>query len=414
MNAAVQFVRNALCCIKDLEIYRDSVLYDAKYLRSVHGYDYPPYTDKTTPLEALISIAQFYVFATGVPAALSLIWLSVGKLQRIQRLLERKNRSASGGGIQMAVEKLLLQSLLQEATTALKSVAIGFNLFFISAAFLWLAANSWHVTETAEILGGLPALIHALTVMNICLTPLLYYMYQDANRMIRRGKTLEATEYHWVKRGLIVEKEITLPVLEALTGWRPFWDAGTAPVLLWRGTVLPQQEQEQWKLEIGIVQNHLDDITGKSLLKQKKTDSVVVDNKETNTNNNALLEQHANEMADQLHVKKRLVWLEGYREYFFLLVNTIAWYGYGVCILIYYYPHTADQPAWLRTILWYGNDPRLLDWRGNFAGDFMWTIEPLVVLTSPWYLTRLQQTITVQQQRQKQKQLSQVLKDKED
>jgi hypothetical protein len=49
MNAVVtvQFIRNALlCCIKDLELYRDSVLYDAKILRSVH--DYPPYTKKNT------------------------------------------------------------------------------------------------------------------------------------------------------------------------------------------------------------------------------------------------------------------------------------------------------------------------------------------------------------------------------
>jgi hypothetical protein len=142
MNAAVQFIRNALCCIKDLEWYRDSVLYDAKYLRTVHGYDYPPYTEKTTPLEALISMVQMYVFITGVPSALSLLWYSIGKLQRIQRILERKNRQPvtttttnndSGGGngkMKLAVEKLLLQSLW------IQYLFYFFGIFMVGGQFL--------------------------------------------------------------------------------------------------------------------------------------------------------------------------------------------------------------------------------------------------------------------------------------
>jgi hypothetical protein len=435
MNAAVQFVRNALCCIKDLEWYRDSVLYDAKYLRTVHGYDYPPYTEKTTPLEAMISIVQMYVFVTGVPSALSLLWYSIGKLQRIQRILERKNRQpvnyGNGGNenkMKLAVEKLLLQSLWKEATVALQSVFIGFNIFFISLAFLWLAANSWHITETAEILGGLPALIHALTVMEICLLPLLYYMIKDANSMMQRANAYETAEIHWRKRHLIVEKEITLPVFEALNDWTPFWHGGISPVWLYSTKTLIQREQTDWQRESHVVQQYLDEMTGahhqqspaaaasSSSMKKKRDDDG------QQQQQLVLAQQHAHEMADRLYVKKRLVRFEAYREYFLFFVNLVAWYGYGVCILVYYYyPNNNDEtesssppppPQWLRWVLSLAAggigrvvDPQfasIIDWRGNFAGDLMWTIEPLIVLLSPYYLARLQRTIQLSQQQQQQ------------
>jgi hypothetical protein len=72
-----------------------------------------------------------------------------------------------------------------------------------------------------------------------------------------------------------------------------------------------------------------------------------------------LAQQHAHEMADRLYVKKRLVRFEAYREYFLFLINLVAWYGYGVCILVYYYYPNNDEtessssspPQWLRWVL---------------------------------------------------------------
>jgi hypothetical protein len=32
-------------------------------------------------------------------------------------------------------------------------------------------------------------------------------------------------------------------------------------------------------------------------------------------------------------------------------------------------------------------DPDLADWRGNFAGDFMWTVEPIIILASPFLIS---------------------------
>jgi hypothetical protein len=75
------------------------------------------------------------------------------------------------------------------------------------------------------------------------------------------------------------------------------------------------------------------------------------------------------------------------------VVNAIVWYGYGICILVYYNPIVTEQPSWLCLILAYGENNNNMDWRGNFVGDLMWTIELLVILMSPLHLTSLQQTI---------------------
>jgi hypothetical protein len=64
--------------------------------------------------------------------------------------------------------------------------------------------------------GGLPALIHALTVMEICLLPLLYYLIKDANIMLQRAKAYETTELHCAETSFDCRKR------NYLTGLRGF------------------------------------------------------------------------------------------------------------------------------------------------------------------------------------------------
>jgi len=37
--------------------------------------------------------------------------------------------------------------------------------------------------------------------------------------------------------------------------------------------------------------------------------------------------------------------------------------------------------------LGYGNSDA--DWGGNFAGDLMWTVEPVVILASPYFIKKM-------------------------
>jgi hypothetical protein len=70
-------------------------------------------------------------------------------------------------------------------------------------------------------------------------------------------------------------------------------------------------------------------------------------------------------------------------------------------------PSAADTAGGIGRVV-VDDDPQyasILDWQGNFAGDLRWTIEPLIVLLSPYYLARLQRTLQSSQQQQQQQQV---------
>ena len=74
-------------------------------------------------------------------------------------------------------------------------------------------------------------------------------------------------------------------------------------------------------------------------------------------------------------------------------MNFIAFYGYLMAIVGFYYPDDDFQPTWIQTMK-FGYDNNFADWSGNFAGDLMWTIEPIVILSSPFYFSYMQPVVT--------------------
>jgi hypothetical protein len=56
LDSIVQLIRNFLCCIKDWQLFSDTWLYDPKVTQQY--YDFPEPLNKTTPLEAMISVVQ--------------------------------------------------------------------------------------------------------------------------------------------------------------------------------------------------------------------------------------------------------------------------------------------------------------------------------------------------------------------
>lgn len=159
--------------------------------------------------------------------------------------------------------------------------------------------------------------------------------------------------------------DVQLSALESLTGWKPFWDAGFGLYhVLDEAKETKLLEQEKVKIK-----KRLESIVGPA---EDKTKQVSVQKQQS---------------IEAKNVRKGILF-EGYREYVYLILNTIAWYGYGVCILVYYFPEELKQPDWMRLLLLnFSNDD--VEWRGNFAGDLMWTIEPTVALLSPLYLNAL-------------------------
>ena len=354
LDAIVQLVRNALCCVKDLNLLNDTWLYDTDV--TAQYYDFPEPMNKTTPLEAIISVAQFYVVWSGVPGSWTLFWTSYGKLKRIYRLIAATETATCDA------DRLINASLIREAKMALRSMFVGFNVLFISLAFVWMTANSWHLTET-NIFGGIVGLIHALTVMNVGLVPLVYYMYKDAKEQFSRCARMKLLAIR-LESGKATESDMGLTTVHALSGWQPFWDSGV-------GLFERVDEENETKLLAGEkvrLQQVLDDILGENAGKKDRS-----------------AEDVQKQKAAELRSIQRSTQLEGYREYFYFMANSIALYGYSACVVVYYWPDELQQPDWLRLGL-LNLSNRDADWHGNFSGDLMWTIEPLVVLLSPMFI----------------------------
>lgn len=73
---------------------------------------------------------------------------------------------------------------------------------------------------------------------------------------------------------------------------------------------------------------------------------------------------------------------EAYRELIYFILNFIAFYGYLLGIVVYYYDEEEKQSVYVRSMKLGMTNPNA-DWSGNFAGDLMWTIgKDAPILTS--------------------------------
>jgi hypothetical protein len=70
-----------------------------------------------------------------------MFWLSYGKLNRINRLIDKQTEAATAASKSDNIERLVNMSLMKEAILALRSLFVGFNIFFISCSFVWLAGK---------------------------------------------------------------------------------------------------------------------------------------------------------------------------------------------------------------------------------------------------------------------------------
>mmetsp|Transcript_15528 Transcript_15528/g.22620 ORF Transcript_15528/g.22620 Transcript_15528/m.22620 type:complete len:254 (-) Transcript_15528:463-1224(-) len=208
MDAIVQLIRNAMCCVKDLNLFAESLpnLYDPEYTSKF--YTFPtPFMSKTTPLEFLICISQLYACISCTISGYNLIFgggiLKLKRLTRVSDLVHKKRLDKAGSKKKdddkddkadkddAIVNQVVATSVMKEANGALRNVFVGICVLPIGMSFFWLFCNSLHITEAGWV-GGLPALIHALTVMEIALVPLLYFMLKDASSALKKAVDIHA------------------------------------------------------------------------------------------------------------------------------------------------------------------------------------------------------------------------------
>lgn len=354
MDALVQFIRNALCCIKDLKLFPSTIIHDFNHTNKYLPLPSP--VDQTTPLELLISLTQLYACISCTISGFRLITnKGVMKLRKLSEIADTmqdkykdiKNKKAS---------TLIRKSIMDEADSALRNTLVGICVASIGVSFFWLVANSLHITPTGWI-GGLPALIHALTVMEIVLLPLLYLMLKDAYRSISKAARIRSFVDDFSGK---IEKNdgswLDVEKFSLLQGddWAPFWSEGK-------------------NVDTKVVEKDIEVIESK--IKLYTSDNVIIVSDET---------------SQRLQKQAMTCKMEGYREYVYFIFNFIAFYGYLLGIIVYYFDKEESQPDFV-TSLKFGASNEIADWTGNFAGDLMWTIEPIVIFLSPSLFQRVVQ-----------------------
>ena len=348
MDAIIQLMRNALCCIKDLHLFPGTFLYDPTVVSS----SFPAPLNKTTPLEICIGILQLYACLSCISSGFDLITNhGFYKLWRIEKIASSRTRSKE------AHDQLVNNSLNEEAVCAAKSTGVGYCTLIIGIAFFWLFANSLHITEVGWI-GGLPFLIHALTAMEVALLPLLYLMLSDGFNSLRKSRTMMKLARHISSSANFGEKLTleTFCMLQAAlkSPWVPFWVKSDRSLL---------DEEKLLLKEVDSVKASLKLLASEDTNKKMKDIS-------------AFLEQES-----------KMLKLMGYRSFFYFILNFIAFYGYLLGIIVYYLSGESHKSSYIPMLL-LGMSHADADWHGNFVGDLMWTVEPVIIISSP-YLFRM-------------------------
>mmetsp|Transcript_12659 Transcript_12659/g.19606 ORF Transcript_12659/g.19606 Transcript_12659/m.19606 type:complete len:368 (-) Transcript_12659:193-1296(-) len=357
MDALVQLIRNALCCVKDLNLFSDGILYKPA------GLPLPSPMDETTWLEMCIGITQFYAFVTISISGYQLLynkgWKPISEMSKKTGIVSSKavsNQVAYG---------LVQERLSKEWKEHGRNMFVGLNVFSIGVAFFWLTANSFHVTQTPWI-GGIQGLIHALTVMEIALLPLLWLMITDSIDLLGQASVMEylaqiLSNCARVKRSTIPPEILTEKVVTLLE------DGGGEP--FWGGKSKCNEDDDDHDGQI------------KSLLSKLESWTSV---------KSAALPSRWEEAAERLKAQASITRYESYREQIYFVLNFVAFYGYFLGILTYYTnEESADEEPYSVRALKLGMTHADADWSGNFAGDLMWTIEPMIILASPTLLSFL-------------------------
>lgn len=373
MDAVVQLIRNALCCIKDWEVGGSTPLYDSRF--TSYFYELPPPLNETTPLEVLISVCQFYAFWSFTRSGFSLMVASLGKFNYFLRLMDYRTGVPAAHRL-TPPEELVNESLLKEGELALRSTLVGFMVMCIGVSFFWLGGNSWHVTSTWW-LGGAQGLIHALTVMEVCLLPLLYYMWVDGSRQLAKSKMMIS-----LADRIDSLDALSVDELQVLTDWKPVWSHGV--VMSW-ADLSTSKDRDHLDRETRAVKEHLEIYIAKDAPPPGKKTGGNGNGSGDGEKEAKIRRETRQAKAQELRAQAKIARWEGYREYLYFFLNLVAFYGYLQGILAFYFeddiPHGVTAMVVPRLKL--GMSNAVADWRGNFIGDLMWTIEPAIILTTP-------------------------------
>jgi len=387
MDAYVQFVRNFLCCLVDLNVPVPSApLWYSSFIKS--GY-FPSPVDETPYIKLCIAFTQFYAFVSVTFSAYVTLKRSLSDLIKYQKYAAA---SSFGSSTNPDADRVVDTFISEKIGSSRRGVLTGVCLFGIGPPFIWLVANSLQITRT-DWIGGLPALIHALTSMEIFLIPFLYLMLKDGTAMFSRARKMRRVATQISKSAGEGRKEIFDGGIDCEAfGWLES-NATAAGAFLEtdddaaRGAYASPGDRlcSFDPLKVGTAVGGGDDDVDKSVSRARAEVAASIarwkngggkDGKKGKEDKKELLLAAA--VSPLLAAADRLRY-EGLREYLYFLLNFAAFYGYMLSIIVFYFDDEVKHPQTVRKLTMEMSNPDA-DWYGNFAGDLSWTIEPFVIL----------------------------------
>ncbi len=429
----VGLFRNALCCVKDLfpsAPFLSSPIVSTPlgllppfsllpYLSRVIPEDVLEAVAMTTVLEAMICPLQFYAMIYLTMAGYSGITSYLEKAKTVPKwaadiedLKESKKKDAlikaeapSSPGIRKSARKRTpakredVSTSPEAVTRSLAFLEIGLQQYkqeimsdlvesvcclMIGPCFLWLGCNSLHVTTTPHI-GGITGVINALIIMEAALVPLLFGM----GRAVGSAKA-KAEEMESIKEDAY-ESTLNLPDSTDLK-FKTVFDYVTDAVVL--------------RDEIGVSDNDEGDEKAYDLtlttgfgLKSGKSPacypwygdegSIQESYEAIAAGVDAMLDTQSllSSGLPMIEAGGEHAALNKYRDYMYLLLNLLAFWGYLMAPITFYLPETSNST--INTVATLGMADSEADWLGNFVGDLCWTIEPAIILFGGWFVQKM-------------------------
>ena len=254
----------------------------------------------------------------------------------------------------------------------------------IGPCFIWLAANSLHVTETPYI-GGIDGVILALIFMELALLPLLYFMKTDATTEREAGSSMmdladkcwdgdfkfkdEKEVFEYVSAAVAVRAETVEPADDDKTPKKKDRDADDEA--LYDKGLFEGFGQDSCKNDV-LYPWYGKDSTPSAEVVLEAFHTVASGVDAMSTSGGLVLDAAplVQGGGERRHV-------DGLRSWLYVFLNFAAFYGYALSIIVYYLPSGASA---LADALKLGMADEAADWWGNFAGDLCWTIEPAMII----------------------------------
>jgi len=337
---------------------------------------------KTTLLEFLIAPTQFAATYFNVQGGWSDILGGHQSLKRCNEWLHTldkvlyasKGLTSKGQNFDIETYVLMRSGIVTDRSRAWHRIIGGFLQLVFGASFIFLGLNSLHFFDN-----DVKPVLDALTCMEIGLVYFLWLMWKtwtESNIYSKQALNLA--------NALLVQGDDDKVSGSLLSLLLTSTEKESADIIFDSIMALSDIDREEgnecayvpgWRQSnSAFLHDRKSFIENEFLSIKRQVDKI----------SNAAFKGNSASFISSLNRRSIQQSRKAYLDFFYLLLNYIAGYGYMLGCLAFYFPenNSTISPGFLKMCRFamFGLSHSRADWWGNLAGDFAWTVEPFTVL----------------------------------